>query len=53
MSARPRLLVLDDREGKIEAAPAIERYAARVFARPSFVRSLSEAERTMRRGGRV
>jgi len=25
MSARPRLLVLDDREGKIEAAPAIER----------------------------
>jgi RNA polymerase-associated protein len=31
------------------AAPAIERYAARVFARPAFVRSLSEAERAMRR----
>jgi RNA polymerase-associated protein len=31
------------------AAPAIERYASKVFARPSFVRSLSEAERAMRR----
>jgi RNA polymerase-associated protein len=35
------------------AAPAIERYASKVFARPSFVRSLSEAERAMRRAGRV
>jgi RNA polymerase-associated protein len=32
------------------AAPSIERYAARVFARASFVRSLSAAERGMRRG---
>jgi RNA polymerase-associated protein len=31
------------------AAPAIERYAAKAFARPSFVRSLSEAEKAMRR----
>jgi stringent starvation protein A len=31
------------------AAPAIERYAAKVFARPAFVRSLSEAEKAMRR----
>jgi RNA polymerase-associated protein len=31
------------------AAPTIERYAAKVFARPAFVRSLSEAERAMRR----
>ena len=30
-------------------APSIERYAARVFARASFQRSLSEAERAMRR----
>ncbi len=29
-------------------APAIERYAAKAFARPSFLRSLSEAERGMR-----
>ena len=29
-------------------APAIERYMAKVFARPSFLRSLSEAERGMR-----
>jgi Glutathione S-transferase len=35
------------------AAPAIERYAAKVFARPAFARSLSEAERGMRRAGRV
>jgi phosphoglycerate dehydrogenase-like enzyme len=28
MSARPRLLVLDDREGRIEAAPAMERLRA-------------------------
>ena len=31
------------------AAPSIERYAAKVFARPAFVRSLSEAERGMRK----
>jgi stringent starvation protein A len=31
------------------AAQSIERYAAKVFARPSFARSLSEAERAMRR----
>ena len=31
------------------AAPAIERYAAKVFARPAFVRSLSEPEKAMRR----
>ena len=31
------------------AAPSVERYATRVFARPSFMRSLSEAERNMRR----
>jgi RNA polymerase-associated protein len=31
------------------AAPSIERYAAKVFARPAFARSLSEAERGMRR----
>jgi stringent starvation protein A len=30
------------------AAPAIERYAAKVFARPGFQRSLSEVERSMR-----
>ena len=30
------------------AAPEIERYAARVFARPSFRHSLSDAERNMR-----
>lgn len=34
------------------AAPSIERYAARVFARPSFIRSLSAAERGMRKGDR-
>jgi RNA polymerase-associated protein len=33
------------------AAPSIERYAARLFMRPSFVRSLSAAERSMRRSG--
>jgi len=32
------------------AAPSIERYATRMFARPSFLRSLSSAERVMRRG---
>jgi RNA polymerase-associated protein len=31
------------------AAPSIERYASKVFARPSFTRSLSEAERSMRK----
>ena len=31
------------------AAPSIERYATKVFARRSFERSLSEAERAMRR----
>jgi RNA polymerase-associated protein len=31
------------------AAPSVDRYATRVFARPSFMRSLSEAERNMRR----
>jgi RNA polymerase-associated protein len=31
------------------AAPSIERYAAKVFARPSFARSLSEAERSLRK----
>jgi RNA polymerase-associated protein len=31
------------------AAPVIERYAAKVFARPAFARSLSEAERGMRK----
>jgi RNA polymerase-associated protein len=31
------------------AATTIERYAAKVFARPAFSRSLSEAERGMRR----
>jgi stringent starvation protein A len=31
------------------AAPSIERYAVRAFARPSFARSLSEAERGMRK----
>ncbi|HEX6570819.1 MAG TPA: glutathione S-transferase N-terminal domain-containing protein [Steroidobacteraceae bacterium] len=31
------------------AAPSIERYAAKVFARPSFARSLSEAEKGMRK----
>jgi RNA polymerase-associated protein len=31
------------------AAPSIERYALKAFARPSFLRSLSEAERGMRR----
>jgi RNA polymerase-associated protein len=31
------------------AAPSIERYAAKVFARPSFTRSLSEAEKGMRK----
>ena len=30
------------------AAPAIDRYATRAFARPSFVRSLSAVERGMR-----
>jgi stringent starvation protein A len=30
------------------AAPAIEKYATKVFARPSFLRSLSSAERDMR-----
>lgn len=30
------------------AAPAIERYAAKVFARPGFQRSLSDVERAMR-----
>ncbi len=33
----------------VAAAPAVERYATRVFARPSFLRSLSDAERGMRR----
>jgi RNA polymerase-associated protein len=33
------------------AAPSIERYATRLFARPSVVRSLSIAERAMRRSG--
>ena len=32
-------------------APSIERYAVRLFARPSFVRSLSPAERGMRGRG--
>jgi stringent starvation protein A len=32
------------------AAPAIEKYATKVFARPSFLRSLSPAERDMRSG---
>jgi RNA polymerase-associated protein len=32
------------------AAPAIEKYATKVFARPSFARSLSPAERDMRTG---
>lgn len=32
------------------AAPAIEKYATKVFARPSFLRSLSLAERDMRSG---
>jgi RNA polymerase-associated protein len=31
------------------AAPSLERYAARIFARPSFQRSLSAAERNMRK----
>jgi stringent starvation protein A len=31
------------------AAPSLDRYAARVFARPSFQRSLSAAERAMRK----
>jgi RNA polymerase-associated protein len=31
------------------AAPSLERYAARIFARPSFQRSLSGAERAMRK----
>lgn len=31
------------------AAPSVERYAAKVFARPAFLRSLSEAERAMRK----
>jgi len=33
------------------AAPSLDRYAARLFARPSFVRSLSGPERNMRRSG--
>lgn len=35
------------------AAPAIEKYATKVFARPSFARSLSQAERDMRTGAPV
>jgi RNA polymerase-associated protein len=31
------------------AAPSLDRYAARIFARPSFQRSLSAAERNMRK----
>jgi len=31
------------------AAPSLDRYAARIFARPSFQRSLSGAERAMRK----
>ena len=31
------------------AAPSLERYAAKMFARPSFMRSLSGAERAMRK----
>ncbi len=31
------------------AAPSLDRYAARIFARPSFQRSLSGAERNMRK----
>lgn len=31
------------------AAPSLERYAAKMFARPSFLRSLSAAERMMRK----
>jgi RNA polymerase-associated protein len=34
----------------VAAAPAIEKYATKVFARPSFLRSLSPAERDMRSG---
>jgi stringent starvation protein A len=34
----------------VAAAPAIEKYAMKVFARPSFLRSLSLAERDMRSG---
>jgi RNA polymerase-associated protein len=33
------------------AAPSIERYTTKLFARPSFVRSLSPAERGMRGRG--
>ncbi|MGI9245645.1 MAG: glutathione binding-like protein, partial [Steroidobacteraceae bacterium] len=37
-----------DVESLTASAPAIERYCVRVFARPSFLRSLSEAEAAMR-----
>ena len=38
-----------DAAGLGSASATVERYAARVFARPGFARSLSEAERGMRR----
>jgi stringent starvation protein A len=38
-----------DEAALFASAPSIERYAAKLFVRPSFVRSLSEAERGMRR----
>jgi RNA polymerase-associated protein len=38
-----------DPAGIAAAAPSLDRYASRIFARPSFQRSLSGAERNMRK----